>query len=177
MTIGEVSTMVQVIEFFNFKLVNTPFRAVKMTAFATSQHDVPLSGFKECEGTFPNKLTFYDYSPNPAISGQPVTHKTHATDNVAIKNGSKLRIQAHFNNRLIEDRVTDFCKDWNSGGKCSGATGNVQYEKTEILKDLSKIKDLPRNQSLDFNLRIELHTPQNGILCCIEGPFHLIIPS
>ncbi|CAG8742512.1 8307_t:CDS:2, partial [Cetraspora pellucida] len=140
-----------------------------------SDDNGPLSGFKECEGTFPNKVTEYSYHPNPAVSGQKVTQKTHAIDNEPIEDGSKLNVRAYYKNSLVHNHVTDFCKEWGAGGKCSGAVGHVQYENTQIVKDLKNIKHLPRNQPLDMNMRVELHSPQNKTLCCMEGVFRVII--
>lgn len=32
-----------------------------------------FNGFKECQGNFPNKITSYEFTPNPIVTGQVVT--------------------------------------------------------------------------------------------------------
>ncbi|CAG8544369.1 1439_t:CDS:1 [Cetraspora pellucida] len=76
-----------------------------------SEDDGPLSGFNECEGSFPNKVIKYNYYPNPAISGQKVTQKTRAIDNEPIEDGSMMHVKAFYKDSLVHNHVTDFCKE------------------------------------------------------------------
>ena len=72
-------------------------------------HD-PLSGFKECEGDYPDTITLFSFSPNPEVVGQPLNVRLAGDTPVPIEEGSTIKVTGYLDNKQAFNDVNDFCK-------------------------------------------------------------------
>ena len=86
-----------------------------LTSFVTSipfpsERNDPLSGFKECEGDFPDTITAFSFKPDPVDVGEPLTVRIASDAYVPMKNGSLITVTGYLNNEQAFNEVTDFCQ-------------------------------------------------------------------
>jgi hypothetical protein len=68
-----------------------------------------LSGFKPCQGNFPNSVTTYIYTPNPIVVGQEATVRIAGKATVTIENGALYKITGFYENIQIFHHEIGFC--------------------------------------------------------------------
>ena len=63
----------------------------------SSHYQLPdaLSGFKLCQGYFPNKITTYTYTPHPFVTGQVVTVHIGGKATATIEKGAFYKITGY----------------------------------------------------------------------------------
>jgi hypothetical protein len=70
-----------------------------------------LSNFKPCQGDFPNKITLYEFNPNPIVAGQVVTVHMGGKATVPIEKGALFQNTVFYNNEQAWQHNDDFCEE------------------------------------------------------------------
>lgn len=89
-----------------------------------------LSGFKPCQGNFPNVITLYEFNPNPIVAGQVVTVHMAGKAAVPIEEKALFQNTVFYNNEQVSQHNDDFCKEVviPSGFTCP-VEGNFDFNK------------------------------------------------
>ncbi|CAG8601984.1 25812_t:CDS:2, partial [Dentiscutata erythropus] len=136
-----------------------------------------LSGYTQCDGTFPNEVTYFSFSPNPIIVGQNVTYTVTEVNTATIQEGATLNVTGYYQQKVAFNEVTDFCKEWieASGYKCPLEPGTYSLVVSEYIMPG---QNDPKNTTIDFDLRVEVANPgdPNTILTCLEGKYPMHYP-
>src|SRR5690349_1379590 len=103
-----------------------------LASFATSiaiKRDDPLSGFKQCDGDFPNPITLYNYSPNPVVVGQMITVRIGGEVTKTIEKGALVKVTGYQDKKELFTYEQDYCKMFvePSGFKCPVGKGHFEH--------------------------------------------------
>ncbi|RGB43382.1 hypothetical protein C1646_681218 [Rhizophagus diaphanus] len=113
-----------------------------------------LSGFKPCQGNFPNEITLFSFTPNPLVGGQEFTVRIGGKATVTIENGTLYKLTV--NKEVIYE--TSFCKEFviPSGFTCP-------------VNDNFDFTAKPHCISENTLVKIMITNPDGKDLSCIEG--------
>ncbi|GBB87542.1 hypothetical protein RclHR1_00140046 [Rhizophagus clarus] len=151
-----------------------------MLIFATFASSSPirrqdaLSGFKQCEGDFPNKITTYNYTPNPVVVGQVLTLHLGGQAVIPYQAGSVIQNTMFYQGKQVLQHNDDFCKVFviPSGFTCP-VKGNFDlYNQFPVDSN----PDDPKNAVKDFFVRTIISNPDGKNLSCIEGNAKFYFP-
>ncbi|CAG8778129.1 2770_t:CDS:2, partial [Dentiscutata erythropus] len=133
--------------------------------------------FTQCNGTFPNEVTSFSFSPNPIIAGQNVTYTISVEDTATVQHGATLNITIYHQQQVMFNVVTDYCKDLieASGYKCPLEPGNYTFVFSEYM--MTTPND-PKNTTVEFNSKTEIANPGDPktVLTCIERKYSVYYP-
>ena len=117
----------------------------------SERHNDPLSGFKECDGYFPDKITLFSFSPDPVVVGQPINIRMAGDIPEPIEEGSTLTVTGFLNNEQAFNDVTDFCQYFvEPNFKCPLKD---HFDITTSYPTMTDPSD-PKNTTLDFIVQI-----------------------
>jgi hypothetical protein len=125
-------------------------------SFATStplKRQDQLSGFKQCQGTFPNSITVLNYSPNPVIVGQNVTVNMAGTATEIIKQGTTLVNTGYLKGVQEFQHQVDYCETFvkPSGFECPVKKGDYNFSASWLVE---KHPDDPQNDVIEWDFNI-----------------------
>ncbi|CAG8641425.1 17021_t:CDS:2, partial [Dentiscutata heterogama] len=127
-----------------------------------------LSGFKECDGTFPNKITHFTFDPNPTVKNTTIKFEIGGISKVPFDKESHISGMSFLNGDPINFYVQDFCEEWvePSGEHCPVKPGEFYFKGSQYLKQTSED---PTGVTLTGYLRLVIASPEGHIRSCIEG--------
>ncbi|GBB87538.1 hypothetical protein RclHR1_00140042 [Rhizophagus clarus] len=150
-------------------------------SFATStplKRQDQLTGFKQCQGTFPNSITVLTYTPNPVVLGQNVTVHIAGKATEVIKQGTTLVYTGYFENEPTKQAFqhqVDFCDTFvkPNGSECPVKEGDYSFIGSWLLE---KHPNEPQNLVMEFGFNISVFDPNGKILSCLDGPMKVYYP-
>ncbi|RGB27766.1 hypothetical protein C1646_376485 [Rhizophagus diaphanus] len=124
-----------------------------------------LSGFKPCQGNFPNEITLFIFTPNPLVGGQEFTVRIAGKVTVTIESGALYKLTV--NKQGIHE--TSFCKEFviPSGFTCPV---NDNFDFTAKPHTISK------DTKVEYDIKIMITNPDGKDLSCIEGKVNISHP-
>ncbi|PKC71766.1 hypothetical protein RhiirA1_412748, partial [Rhizophagus irregularis] len=124
-----------------------------------------LSGFKPCQGDFPNEITSFSFTPNPLVGGQEFTVRIGGKATVTIESSTLYRLTV--NKQVIYE--TSFCKEFviPSGFTCPV---NDNFDFTAKPHPISK------DTLAEYDVKITITNPDGKDLSCIEGKVNITHP-
>lgn len=128
-------------------------------SFATStplKRQDQLSGFTQCQGTFPNSITVLSYTPNPVVVGQNVTVHLAGKATEIIKQGTTLVHTGYFKDEPTKQAFQhsqDFCETFvkQSGSECPVKEGDYSFTASWLIE---KHPDEPKNLVVEYGFNI-----------------------
>jgi hypothetical protein len=128
-------------------------------SFATStplKRQDQLSGFKQCQGTFPNSITALSYSPNPVVIGQNVTVNMVGTATEIIKQGTTLVYTGYSKDEPTKQEFQhqlDYCETFvkQSGSECPVKEGDYNFSASWLIE---KHPGQPQNVVIEYGFNI-----------------------
>ncbi|GBB87083.1 hypothetical protein RclHR1_13550001 [Rhizophagus clarus] len=133
-----------------------------------------LSGFKPCNGNFPDEITIYSYSPNPLVEGQMATSRIAGKATVPIENGALYNLTGFYENQQAFQHVFDFCKIYVVPNSLTCPI-NGDYDFTINFPMDSTTND-PVNTSVEYDITTLISNPDGSVLSCIEGKATISYP-
>jgi hypothetical protein len=134
----------------NFMLVILVF--VTFVSSTPIRRQDALSGFKPCQGNFPNEITTYVYTPDPIVVGQETTVRIAGKATVTIEKGALYKVTGFYENKQISHYDISFCEAivTPSGFTCP-VKGNFDFTTKFSLKaDPSD----PKNTVEEYGIKI-----------------------
>ncbi|CAG8794348.1 11853_t:CDS:1, partial [Gigaspora margarita] len=112
-----------------------------------------LSGFKECDGSYPNKITHFSFDPNPTVKNTTIKFEIGGTSTVPFDKGSYITGILTLKDIPKQLHVQDFCEGWvePSGGHCPVKPGEFYFKGSQYLKQTDED---PRDVTITGYLRV-----------------------
>ncbi|CAG8505752.1 5042_t:CDS:1 [Gigaspora rosea] len=136
-------------QFFVLLIFLTLITFTKSFPSSTFRRD-SLSGYTQCEGTFPNEITTVSYEPNPAIAGENVTVTIAGMNTVTVQEGATLNATVLYQGKQAFVHNMDFCKVWVevNGDKCPVSPGYFEYI---TIMPMESHPDDPKNTTISYD--------------------------
>ncbi|KAF0548955.1 phosphatidylglycerol/phosphatidylinositol transfer protein [Gigaspora margarita] len=163
-------------KFFTFIIFLTLITFTISFPYSNFRRD-SLSGYTQCSGSFPNEVTYFSFSPNPVVVGQKVTYYVTEVNTATIQQGATLNVTGSYQQHVVFNEVTDFCKEWIevNGYKCPLEPGTYNLVVSELIHPGPND---PKNATIEYDLRVEVANPGDPktILSCLEGKYPIYAP-
>ncbi|KAF0508328.1 hypothetical protein F8M41_018769 [Gigaspora margarita] len=163
-------------QFFVLLIFLTLIAYTKSFPSSTFRRD-SLSGYTQCEGTFPNEITTASYEPNPAISGENLTVTIAGMNTVTVQEGATLNVTGLYQGKQAFVHVIDFCKVWVevNGDRCPVSPGYFEYT-TQL--PIRPPPDDPKNTTISYDSIFQIYNPGDPKteLSCLKGKFDVSYP-
>jgi hypothetical protein len=126
---------------------------VSFTASIAIKRNDPLTGFKQCDGDFPNPITLYSYSPNPVVVGQMITVRIGGEVTKPIEKGALVKVTIYQDKKELYTYERDYCKMFvePSGSKCPVGKGHFEHT-ASFLADRDPSD--PKHVEMEFGFKI-----------------------
>ncbi|CAG8653010.1 32270_t:CDS:2 [Gigaspora margarita] len=115
--------------------------------------------------------------PNPVVVGQKVTYYVTEVNTATIQQGATLNVTGSYQQHVVFNEVTDFCKEWIevNGYKCPLEPGTYNLVVSELIHPGPND---PKNATIEYDLRVEVANPGDPktILSCLEGKYSIYAP-
>src|SRR4051794_39460071 len=125
----------------------------KSIPFALEKRDDALSGFKQCNGDFPNVITSFGYSPDPIIAGQMVNAHIAGEATAVVEKGASITLSGYYENVLDFMFIFDYCELFveQSGFHCPKEKGDFDFKASWPVVEYP---DVPKNSVFEYELQI-----------------------
>jgi hypothetical protein len=111
-----------------------------------------LSGFKQCQGNFPNEITVFNFTPNPLVAGQESTGRIAGKTIEPIENGALYKITGFYENQQVIHHEIGFCEMFvtPSGSNCP-VKDNFDFTAKSMEATSPAI---PKNTLVEYDVKI-----------------------